>query len=484
MIFQQYFLACLSHASYLVGDETTGRAVVVDPQRDVSGYVADAEHLGVRIDHVIETHIHADFISGHLELAAATGATICFGEGAGTEFAVRSLHDRERIGLGEVSLQIRATPGHTPESISIVVFEHETDDVPYGVLTGDTLFVGDVGRPDLMSARGMSSRELASRLFRSLHEQLLTLPDVTRVYPAHGAGSSCGKHLSSETWSTIGEQRRSNYALAFTSEDEFVASVTEGQPVAPAYFSYDAHVNREQRDLLDDHAAPVALTLEAVLEAQSAGAVVLDTRDPADFARGHIRGSVNVGLGGRFAEFAGDVLDPTDAVVIVCDPGHATEARVRLGRVGFDRVAGYLAAGVVLALREHPELAEQSSRLTAMELRANLAAAGEPAVLVIDVRNPSELESGRIEGSASIPLSELIARIGEIPSDRPVVVHCASGYRSSVAASVLTRRGDSDVSDLIGGYEAWALTATDLPAGARPGRGGAPPRQRIGQGRN
>jgi rhodanese-related sulfurtransferase len=314
----------------------------------------------------------------------------------------------------------------------------------------------------------MSSQQLASRLFNSLHEQLLTLPDATRVFPAHGAGSACGKNLSSETWSTIGEQRHSNYALMFTSEDAFVAAVTEGQPAAPAYFEYDAHFNREQRDLLDDHAAPAALSLEEVLHRQSAGAVVLDTRDPTDFALGHLRSAVNVGLAGRFAEFAGDVLAPTDDVVIVCDPGHATEARVRLGRIGFDRVVGYLAGNVVPLLRELPGGAERSSRVTAAELGARMAAKGQPSVVVIDVRNPSELESGRIEGSMSIPLSQLVARIEEIPSDRPIVVHCASGYRSSIAASVIARRRNPDVSDLIGGYQAWTL-ATEPRAGASPG---------------
>jgi hydroxyacylglutathione hydrolase len=469
MIFQQYFLACLSQASYLVGDEITGHAVVVDPQRDVSGYLQDAERLGLEIEHVIETHVHADFISGHLELRDATGARICFGEGAVTEFAIHRLHDRERIVLGQVCLEIRATPGHTPESISIVVYEHETDDIPYAVLTGDTLFIGDVGRPDLLSAEGTSSRELASRLFRSLHEQLLTLPDATRVYPAHGAGSSCGKNLSSETWSTIGEQRRSNYALMIESEEEFVASVIADQPIAPAYFAYDAHLNRERRDLLDDQLAPPSLRLEEVVQRQSTGAVVLDTRDPAEFAAGHLEGSLNVGLGGRFAESAGEVLGPTDDVVIVCDPGHATEARVRLGRIGYDRVVGHLKGDMASALRQFPDLAERSSRLTAVELKAKLAAAAEPGIVVIDVRNPSELESGRVLGSLSIPLPQLVARMDEIPSDRAVVLYCASGYRSSVAASMIARGGHFDVSDLIGGYGAWAAVATDRLEEALPG---------------
>ena len=277
MIFEQYFLSCLSQASYLVGDESTGRAVVVDPRRDVSDYLTAAEQHGLHIDLVIETHIHADFVSGHLELASATGAEICYGSGATIEFPIRQLADRERIDLGEVCLEIRSTPGHTPESISVVVYEHGADDDPYAVLTGDTLFIGDVGRPDLLASKGATPGQLASLLFHSLHDQLLTLPDATRVYPAHGAGSACGKNLSSETWSTIGQQRRSNYALLLAREEDFVASVTAGQPTAPPYFPYDSHLNCRRRHLLDDHEAPVALTLSEVLDLQAGGAELLDT---------------------------------------------------------------------------------------------------------------------------------------------------------------------------------------------------------------
>jgi glyoxylase-like metal-dependent hydrolase (beta-lactamase superfamily II) len=236
MIFQQYYLQCLSHASYLIGDQTTGGAVVVDPQRDVAQYLADARANGLRIELVIETHFHADFVSGHLELAEVTGATIAFGAAAAgrTEFPIRALRSGERISLGEVTLEVRSTPGHTPESVSVVVYERPEDTVPYGVLTGDTLFIGDVGRPDLLSAVGVTASDLGRQLYRSLHTQLLTLPDETRVYPAHGAGSACGKNLSTETVSTIGEQRRNNYALQPMSEDAFVEVVTQGQPTGPA----------------------------------------------------------------------------------------------------------------------------------------------------------------------------------------------------------------------------------------------------------
>jgi hydroxyacylglutathione hydrolase len=462
MIFQQYFLSCLSHASYLVGDQQSGRAVVVDPQRDVSGYLEDAERYGLRITHVIETHFHADFLSGHLEVAAATGADICYGEGAEAEFPIHTLRDGEIVSLGDVKLEVRATPGHTPESICLVVYEHASDEVPYGVLTGDTLFIGDVGRPDLLSSDGREPGELAALLYRSLHERILSLPDATRVFPAHGAGSSCGKHLSNETSSTIGEQRKTNYALQIGSEAEFIAAVAKGQPSAPAYFGYDAHLNRERRQLLDDREPPPAIPLAEVLDRQAAGAVVLDTRPPDDFAAGHLPGSVNVGLAGRFAEFAGDVLTPDDEIVIVCDPGHETEARVRLGRIGFDNVVGYLAGGAPAALPALAGGGERSRRLSAVELAEMLASPdGGPAV--IDVRSLTEAEqAGRIGGSIIIPLAELRARLEEVPTDRPVVVHCASGYRSSIAASVIARRGHPSVADLAGGFDAWTALDPDL----------------------
>ncbi len=343
MIFSQHYLGCLSHASYLIGDETTGRAVVIDPRRDIGVYLAEAAARGVRIERVIETHLHADFLSGHLELAEETGAIISFGEAAELDFPADALVDGQRISLGEVTLEIRATPGHTPESICVLVFEHADDPAPYGVLTGDTLFVGDVGRPDLLASSGRFTADMLARLlYRSLHERILDLPDETRVFPAHGAGSACGKQLSSETSSTLGEQRRSNYALAAMSEDEFVAVVTEGQPVKPHYFSFDAQRNRQAHSLLDEHTPPPGLELTTLLAHQQAGALALDTREPADFAAGHLRGAVNVGLQGRFAEWAGDVLDPETDIVLVGDPATALESRIRLARIGFDRVTGYL----------------------------------------------------------------------------------------------------------------------------------------------
>jgi glyoxylase-like metal-dependent hydrolase (beta-lactamase superfamily II)/rhodanese-related sulfurtransferase len=452
MRFVQYYLDCLSQASYLVGDETTGRAVVVDPRRDVEVYLDDAAAHGLRIERVIETHVHADFLSGHLELADKAGAAISYGAGAELDFPVEPLRDGQHLELGDVTLEILATPGHTPESISIVVREHVDDAVPYGVLTGDTMFIGDVGRPDLLSASGVSPDDLARQLYRSLHEKLLVLPDATRVFPAHGAGSACGKNLSTETQSTIGEQRRTNYALQPMTEDAFVALVTEGQPLQPVYFSYDARRNRQAHALLDEEDPPPPFTLDELLEQRDAGAAVLDTRDPLDFATGHLRGSINVGLHGRFAELGGDVLAPDRPVVLVSEPGTEIEAKVRLGRVGFDRIVGAL-ADPVRVLLEHEELAEPSSRLTVAELDARGREVG--ALQLVDVRNPGETADGTIQGAATIPLPQLAERMGELDPTRPTVVFCASGYRSSIAASALDAAGFDDVSDLLGGYEAW-----------------------------
>jgi glyoxylase-like metal-dependent hydrolase (beta-lactamase superfamily II)/rhodanese-related sulfurtransferase len=456
MIFEQHYLSCLSHASYLIGDEASGRAVVVDPQRDVAAYVEDAERHHLRIECVLETHVHADFVSGHLELAARTGASIGYGEAARTEFPIDRLRDGERLSLGEVTLEIRATPGHTPESISIVVYEQPESTVPFAVLTGDTLFIGDVGRPDLNACEGLQPESMARQLYQSLHARLLTLPDETRVYPAHGAGSACGKNLSSETSSTIGEQRRDNYALQPMAEDDFVALVTEGQPARPAYFSFDAQQNRGQHSLLSDEPPP-RLRLDEVLELQRAGAAVLDTRSPADFAAGHLRGALNVGLQGRFAEYAGDVVRPEQAIVLVCDAGTEQEARMRLGRIGFDAVAGHLHEPM-RAFIDNPSLVEVSSRLTGAQLVARL---GEvPGLVVLDVRNAGELGHGAIPGSVHIPLAALLDRLDVLDPARPTVVHCAGGYRSSIAGSLLAARGFRDVSDLLGGYDAWAACAT------------------------
>jgi glyoxylase-like metal-dependent hydrolase (beta-lactamase superfamily II)/rhodanese-related sulfurtransferase len=452
MKFTQYYLDCLSQASYLIGDETTGRAVVVDPRRDIDEYVRDAADAGLTIELVIETHFHADFLSGHLELAEATGAEIGFSSVAETEFPSRKLADGERISLGDVVLEIRHTPGHTPESISVVVWEHADDDAPYGVLTGDTLFIGDVGRPDLLASIGFTKEELAEQLYDSLHEQLLTLPDSTRVYPAHGAGSACGKNLSTDTWSTIGEQRTTNYALLAESKETFFDLVTEGQPPAPSYFVYDAILNRKDRELLDESVLPNALTLEEFDRLVDGGAMVVDGRDPDEFAHGHLAGSINVGLNGRYAEFAGSVIPHDVDIVLVVDEGFELEAKNRLARIGFDRVVGYLQHPYVVML-DHPDRVRHASRMTAVEFDARRDEIN--GLQLVDIRNPGEVALGVIGGATTIPVGQLPGRLDELDPAEPTVVYCAGGYRSSVAASVLREAGFSDVSDILGGYGAW-----------------------------
>ncbi len=455
MIFEQYYLECLSHASYLIGDTSTGRAVVIDPQRDVSQYLNDAASNGLTITHVIETHFHADFLSGHLEMAEATGAVIVFGRSAEgiTGFPMTTYADGERIELGEVVLEIRETPGHTPESISVVVWEKPGDEVPFGVLTGDTLFIGDVGRPDLLSAVGFEADALGRQLYHSLHEKLMVLPDETRVYPAHGAGSSCGKNLSTETVSTIGDQRLTNYALQPMSEEAFVEVVTQGQAAAPGYFLYAATQNRTAHETLDEDAPELRLTFEQVQSARVAGATVIDARDSADFAAGHVIGAINVGLGGRFAEYAGEVVRPGTAIVLLTDPGHEHEARVRLSRIGFDNVVGVLDQPLA-TMASHPEATTRSSRLSVSELEDRVSAVD--GLQLVDVRGPGEVALGSIPGAAHIELAALLNRASELDPDRPTVVFCAGGYRSSIAASLLRSLGFADVSDVLGGYTAWA----------------------------
>ncbi len=451
MIFEQHYLDCLSQASYFIGDETSGRAVVVDPRRDIAPYLESAAEHEMTIELVLETHFHADFLSGHLELAHATGATIAYGDKAVTEFESRKLAHGERISLGQVELEIRHTPGHTPESISIVVYE-TADAEPHAVLTGDTLFIGDVGRPDLLSSKGVTSEELASLLYDSLHNQLMTLPDATRVYPAHGAGSACGKNLSTETSSTIGEQRTQNYALAAMDKQDFIAVVTEGQTAPPAYFAYDAVLNRENRPILDETTPPKALTLDEVVRAQRQGAVVLDTRDPNEFAAGHLIGSINIGLAGRYAEFAGGVVQPGAAMVLVATEGEELEAKIRLARIGFDNVIGHL-DNPLGVFNDNPDDVARSSRVDVRAMREAMESLD--GVQVVDVRQPGETAGGVVPGAHLIPLTTLNQRLATLDASKPTIVYCAGGYRSSIAASRLATAGFNDVSDLLGGFGAW-----------------------------
>jgi hydroxyacylglutathione hydrolase len=457
MKFQQYYLECLSHASYLIGDESTGRAVVIDPQRDIAEYLADAEAAGLTIELVIETHFHADFLSGHLELAAATGAKIVYSSVAQPEFETMSVADGERYSLGDVTLEFLHTPGHTPESMSIVVYERPEDldggGVPFGVFTGDTLFIGDVGRPDLLASIGFTREELADMLYDSLHDKLMPLPDATTVYPAHGAGSACGKNLSTELSSTMGEQKATNYALRAPDKATFMALVTEGQPPAPGYFVYNAILNRKERELLDEQAMPDALTYDQMRDALAGGAMLIDGRDPEQFALGHLRQAVNVGLEGRYAEYAGSVVPSDVDIVLFVDEGYEHEAKTRLGRIGFDRVVGYVAEPTK-TMYEHQDDVRRASRLTAADFEQRRSEV--PGLQLVDVRNPGEFDGGTIADAANIPVGQLPDRVGELDPAKPTVVFCAGGYRSSVAASLLRQKGFDDVSDVVGGYDAWA----------------------------
>ncbi len=462
VLFQSFYLKCLAHASYVVGDEGTGVAAVVDPQRDVGQYIEYAAEHGLRIQHVFLTHLHADFIAGHLELRNRTGATIYLGRAATAEYAFTPLSTDDVVEFGSVRLKALETPGHTPEGISILVYDLAVSDTtPYGVLTGDTLFIGDVGRPDLRVALGWKAADLGALLYDSLHDKLLPLPDATLVYPAHGAGSLCGKAISQERVSTMGEQRLVNYALQPMSKAKFVELVTTDQPDAPAYFTYDAVMNTKERPTLDEALARELqpLTLEQLLEAQKMGAQVLDTRDPEQFAAAHLAGSINIGLGGEYATWAGTVLRRDTAIVVVAEPGAERESAMRLGRIGFDQVAGVLDGGLASA-DARPDLIRSTERLSP-ELAAERLASSAPPV-VIDVRTPPEREKNHIAGSLHIPLNRLQERLIEIPAGRPVLVHCAGGYRSSIAASLLQRAGVPNVGEIAGGITAWEAAGLPL----------------------
>jgi hydroxyacylglutathione hydrolase len=452
MILEQYYIECLSHASYLIGDETTGRAVVVDPRRDIGDYLADARKYGVTIEGVINTHFHADFVSGHLELVEATGAWIGFGEAAETDYPIRRLADGEHVSLGEVDLEILSTPGHTWESISVLVRERAGAQ-PTAVLTGDSLFIGDVGRPDLVNIGDSSTSELALAMYHTIHDKLMKLPDSVTVMPAHGAGSSCGKNLSTELTSTIGEQRSSNPSVQPMPEEEFVAMLTAGQPAAPAYFASDAAMNKRVHPLLQPDRTVPEMTPQQIRAALDAGVRVVDARSVEDFAAGHLRGTVNVGFDGRFAETSGMVAEVGDQIALITYAGEEQQAALRLARIGSDGAIGYLNVGRDQQFpAELADLVQTAPRTTVPALAALLA---DDAVTLIDIRNPGEREAGVIPAALHIPLAQLRLRIGEVPTDKPIVVHCAGGWRSSVAASLLRANGIGQVSDLLGGYNAW-----------------------------
>jgi glyoxylase-like metal-dependent hydrolase (beta-lactamase superfamily II)/rhodanese-related sulfurtransferase len=463
MYFKQFYLGCLAQASYLIGDG--GEAAVVDPRRDVDEYIEEAKRQGLTIRHVIETHLHADFVSGHRELAARTGAKIYFGAKAGARFDHVPVREGDEIRMGNVVLRFLETPGHTPESVSVVVTDRSVSPEPQAVLTGDTLFIGDVGRPDLLGAR-MSAAELASLLYDSLRDKLLKLPDSTRVYPAHGAGSLCGRNISSETSSTIGEQRRFNYALQPMSREEFVRLVTADLPEAPAYFSRDVSINRQGATELASLPDPPRLSPETVANLQKEGAAVLDTRTAAEYGTAHLPGSLQIGLSGQFASWAGSLLAPEVPIVLVAeDPERAREARTRLARVGLENVVGSLDGGVAAWEKSGRPLAS-TEQITVDELDRRLKEGG---LHVVDVRRPMEWQAGHIAEARHLPLNELPSRAGEIERAEPLALVCAGGYRSSIATSVLEREGFRRLTNVVGGMTAWGtagLETVSTPGGA------------------
>jgi hydroxyacylglutathione hydrolase len=460
---ERFYLGCLAHASYMVGSE--GLAAVIDPQRDVDLYIEAAANKGWKIGHIIETHLHADFVSGHHELAQRTGAQIYLGAGSGAEFPHVAVKDGDTIQLGNCSIAFLQTPGHTIESICAVM--HDTCDPtrPAEVFTGDTLFVGDVGRPDLSGTQ--TPQQLAALLFHSLHAKLLALPDDTRIYPAHGAGSLCGRQMSSESSSTIGQQKLTNYALKPTTCEEFVHLLTDNLSPAPAYFAQEVDLNRRGAAPLSEMSELSCLSADDVLRLQDKGAIVVDTRNTIEFAAGHVPGSVHIALTGQYASWAARILGLGSTIVIIGeDPEHVNESRTRLARVGIENVVGYLHDGVVGWAQAGLEL-ESLPQLTVHDLR-DLCAGERETIAVLDVREAGERESGIIEGSHWIPLgkldSTLESNLDELDRAKLVVVHCRSGYRSSIATSLLRRAGLSRVANLTGGFDAWK--AAGLPCAA------------------
>ena len=451
MIFEPFYLTCLAHASYLIGDG--GEAAVVDPQRDVEEYVAVAAQHGLAIKWVLETHLHADFVSGHVELAKRTGATIVLGHRAGATFPHRAVKDGDTIVLGKVRIDVIETPGHTPEGVSYLVTDTADPAAPPRLLTGDTLFVGDVGRPDLVTSKGYTGDQMAGLLFDSLHSRILTLPDRVEVHPAHGAGSACGRNIGSERSSTIGEQRRTNPSLAPMTKDEFVRLVTTDLPPAPAYFGHDAETNRRGALPLAELPAPPPLSADEVARRFEAGATLLDVRDANAFLAGHVPGSIHVGLPGQFASWAGSLLAADAPIVLVtANADEVGEARLRLARVGLENVVGYLDGGV-LAWDASGRPVRALRQATVQELAEGRAG----ATILLDVRRRSEFARGHVPGAISVPLDGLAdaPELAAIAADAPIAVICQSGYRSPIAASVIARRHPGPIVNVIGGTGAW-----------------------------
>jgi hydroxyacylglutathione hydrolase len=443
MYFQQFYLTCLSHASYMIGSE--GVACVVDPQRDITLYLDEAAKQGLKIEYIVETHLHADFVSGHGELAERTGAKIYLGARGGATFRHIPVLDGEEIRFGRIILRFLETPGHTIESISVAITDLDRSDKPYAVLTGDTLFIGDVGRPDL--APDMTPQQLAGMLYDSLHQKLLPLGDDVEVYPAHGAGSLCGKQMRPERQSTIGKERALNYALRARNKEEFVRLVTAELPDRPGYFAQDAEMNRIGAPALAELPTLRQLTPD---EVQASTALVLDTRPVQQFCAGHIPSAVNIALSGQFATWAATLIGlDKDILLVAEDEEHLEESRMRLARVGMERVIGTLAGGMARWAMERRPVAE-ISQIPVEDLNRELA-----DVQVVDVRKPSEWDEGHVPGAHLMPLNKVESMVKELHPDQPIAVHCKGGYRSAIACSLIQRAGFQNVMNVIGGFDAW-----------------------------
>jgi len=443
MKFKQFYLGCLAHASYYIGSE--GDAAIIDPQRDVQQYLDEAAANNQRIKYIIETHSHADFVSGHLELAEKTGAEIVYGARANTQFPTHKVKDGDVLEVGKIKLKFFETPGHTPEGITILAENTENAEEPLKMFTGDTLFIGDVGRPDLIGSKGFTADQMASMLYDSLHEKILPLPDETEVYPAHGAGSLCGKSLSKETWSTLGNQRRFNYALQPMTKEDFIKIVAADQPEVPAYFPKSAAKNLEGSRALEDLPKPAALS---TAEIENFDGVVLDVRQNTEFGAGHVPNAINIGLGGQFASWAGTLVSVGTPIAIAADTeAQVEEAFMRLARVGHETVRGFILmkdfTGETKRIEQVPVGEVQSLTET------------EKSLQFVDVRRPAEHANGHAVRTFNIPLNKLPNEIDRLDPNTPTYVICQSGYRSSLGTSILENAGFKTVYNVTGGTQAW-----------------------------
>lgn len=443
MKFKQFYLGCLAHASYYIGSGE--EAAVIDPQRDVQQYLDEAEANGQKIKYIIETHSHADFVSGHLELAKKTGAQIVYGERANTEFPTLKVKDGDKLNVGSIELGFMETPGHTPEGITIVAKDADEPEATLKMFTGDTLFIGDVGRPDLIGSKGFTAEQMGSMLYDSIHTKILTLPDETEVYPAHGAGSLCGKSLSKETWSTLGEQRKLNYALKPMTREEFVAVVASNQPEVPAYFPVSASQNLKGSVAIEDLPRPEALSSQDV---EDFDGIVIDVRQNVEYGGGHVPNAINIGLGGQFASWAGTMIPIGTPIAIAAEtPAQVDEAFMRLARVGHETVKGFILMSDFTGQKRAVDQVPVSSV-------AQLVA-GDSEVQFVDVRRAAEHANGHADGAVNIPLDRLSRELDQLDPDVPTYVICQSGYRSSLGTSILENAGFTNVYNVSGGTKAW-----------------------------